>query len=233
MPASSTAEPEKTRNRSKRSWKFLIIAGLMVAASLVLLGPALVSSRGGPGHELIRSTNNMRQIGLALMEFESEFGRMPSPATIELVRARYPVTEVPMGTRSSNDYFHQLFAAQIVVSRSFFYGYGVSDHKPGDWLENEPPLPPGSCGFAYIIHDAEAIPPNTPLLLYPLIRGQLAFDKKLCKLWNNQVAVLYADSTVSIHKLDSKSRLIINGHDFFDPAQPHWNGGTFRVVWPE
>jgi hypothetical protein len=193
----------------------------------------IMNPRGGHGHALTQSISNMRQLGMGLLEFESEFGRMPDDSTAELVRERYPETRIPMGASSSNDYFHQLFAAQIVNSRSIFYGFGVSNYRPEEWVEDELPLPPGSCGFAYIIHDAETTPMDTPLVVYPLVRGELVFDRKLCKLWGNRAVVLSSDLSAITHPIDSKGRLIIDGRDFFDPVQPHWNGNSFRVVWPE
>jgi hypothetical protein len=212
-------------------FKWLAVGFVVFVVGYSLLD---IATRRGPHPRIFQNEmNNMRQIGFALIEFEIEYDRMPDPSTIELVRERFPETWIPMGTASSNDYFHQLLAAKIVNSPSIFHGEGIATHKSSDLIQGKPPLPPGTCGFAYIIHDAKATIETTPLVVFPLVRGELVFDKKLCKENGKQAAVLYASGSVQRHPIDSKGRLILNGRDFFDPAQPHWNGGKFRVVWPE
>jgi len=215
------------------AWIWVMLVVCMIAVVATFMVPGLTHKRNCRAHELVRAINNMKQIGLGLIIFHTDYGGFPNDSTIRLVKDRFPETRIPMGTSSSNDYFHQLFAAQIVDDDRYFHGYGVSDYRPGEWLEGELPLPPGTCGFAYIIHDAEGLSGNTPLVVYPLVRGKLIFDKKLCKLWGNQAVVLYTDMSVQQHPIDSNGRMILDGRDFFDPAQPHWNGNSFRVVWPE
>ena len=175
----------------------------------------------------------MRQIGLALIEFESEFGSLPNDATIPLVQKRYPHSPLQLGASSSNDYFRQLIIAEISQSKSMFYGYGVSSRKPLDPEDLTTALLPGECGFAYIISDPNESRPDTPLAVYPMVKGKLLFDSKLTKLWGDKAVVLYSDCSVRGHPIDSSGRVMINGRDLFDPSQPHWNDKTPIVKWPE
>lgn len=200
---------------------------------VVLLAPHVLRTRGGTGHALNQSANNMRQIGLGLFEFETEFGSYPNDTTLAVVRERYSDSKIPLGTSSSNDFFHQLFAAGIMKDPSDFHGYGVSTRRPFEIRDGEPPLPPGICGFAYIITDGGSALPDTPLVVYPLVKGKFVFDRRLCKLGGGKAYVLRADNSVRRHSIDSSGRMIIEGRDLFDPAQAHWQGRGFQVKWPE
>jgi len=211
--------------------KWLALAFVVLVGGYFLL--EVISIRGPSRPNFRNEMNNMRQIGMALFEFKSDFGRMPDESTIGLVRERFPETWIPMGTTSSNDYFHQLLAAEIVNCPLIFHGKGIATQRPFEMTEGQPPLPPGTCGFAYIIHTDDLIRDDTPLVVFPLVRGELIFDKKLCKKNGDHALVLFANVSVEKYPLDSNGRLILNGRDFFDPAQSHWHGGKFRVVWPE
>lgn len=233
MPKRTYADPTRNYRRRWSAWKCLLLAAGGLIVGVGLLAPFIIKSPGKYGHERIRSLNNMRQIGISLYSFEYEFGSFPTDQTIKLVRERHPESTIPLGTSSSNDYFHQLFAAEIISEPRIFHGHGVSTHRSFEWLDGEPPLPPGTCGFAYIIRDADMTPDDTPILVYPLVRGKLVFDQKLCKLWGNKALVLHGDLGARSHPIDSSGRLIIDGRDLFDPDHPHWHGRSFRVAWPE
>ncbi len=170
---------------------------------------------------------------MGLYEFENIFGSYPNDSTIVLVRERYPETKIPMGASSSNDYLHQLFAPQLISDPLIFHAYGVSIRRPTEVVDGEPPLPPGTCGFAYIITDGQSVRPDTPLVVYPLVKDKFVFDRKLCKLGRGKAYILCSDGGVYAHPIDSSGRMIIDGRDLFDPAQPHWHGRSFRVAWPE
>lgn len=226
--------PRDDRGRWTK-WKWPLVAvGILVALPILiaLLAPYVVRIHPGPSREYARTINNMRQIGMSLLEFEVEYGSLPNDLTLAEVRDRHPESRIPLGISSSNDYFHQLFAAGIANCPSAFYGYGISTHRLIDLDENLP-LPPGTCGIAYIIRDAEVNPPNTPILAFPMVRGRLDFEKKLCKLGGGMAYIMFADFSVRSLPVDSSGRVIIGGRDMFDPDHPHWHGRSFRVAWPD
>jgi len=70
-----------------------------------------------------------------------------------------------------------------------FHAHGVSTHRPSDVVDGQPPLPPGTCGFAYIITDGKSAWPDKPLVVYPLVKGKFVFDKKLCKLGRGRLSM--------------------------------------------
>jgi hypothetical protein len=234
MLKSTYANPTCNYQRRWPAWKWLLLAvGCFMVMVVLFVPPLVMKIHPGHGHNFNEATNNMRQIGFGLLMFEADFEAFPNDLTIELVRERHPESNILLGRSSSNDYFHQLFAAEILQSPSIFHGYGISKRRHRELLDGQPPLPPGTCGYAYIIRDAETTPRDTPILAYPMVRGKLIFDKKLCKRWGNKALVLHADLGARSYPIDSSGRIMIDGRDLFDPEQPHWNGKPFRVVWPE
>jgi hypothetical protein len=227
-------KPEVTHPvRHRRSaWKWLLVAVILVAA-VILFAPQVIRTELGHGRDFREAVMNMRSIGLALAEFQANYETFPNNLTRTKVLQQFSESKIPLGTSSSNDYFHQLFASGITDIPRNFHGYGISKPMPPEMANPETPLPPGTCGFAYIITDGESSMPSTPVVVYPLVPGKFNFDKKLCKLWGNRAVVLHADFNVRDYPIDSSGRLIIDGRDLFDPAQAHWQGRGFQVKWPE
>lgn len=236
MSADLSSENARSQSphRILSGWKWLLSAGVLGIIGIAAFLAKDMRVRGGPEHEYVWSISKLRQIGLALFEFENAFGSLPCDATIPLAQQRFPQNPLPLGTTSSNDYFRQLIAVEIVHDKSMFFGYGVSSRKPRRPKNLTTALLPGECGFAYIISDPDGYYlPDTPLALYPLVKGKLVFDTRLAKLWGGKAVVLYSDCSVKGHPIDSKGRLMINGRDLFDPSQPYWIGKTPIVKWPE
>jgi hypothetical protein len=220
--------------RHRRSvWKWLLLMAVLLIAAVVLLAPQVIRNTGRYGDKFNRAVMNMRMIGLALTQFEADYGSHPNDLTRAEVLQQNPESRIQLGTSSANDYFHQLLAAGIVDTPTCFHGYGISNRKASELPDAVTPLPPGTCGFAYIIADGESKVPSTPLVVYPLVRGKFIFDRKLCRLRGNRAVVLYADSSIRLHPIDSSGRLMIDGLDLFDPAQAHWQGRGFQVKWPD
>jgi hypothetical protein len=211
-------------------WLLIVV---VIAAVVLVTMPLMFRARGGPGHEYVRSINNMRQIGLGLLEFEHTYGSLPNEATIALLREKHTASRLSLGTSSSNDYFQQLIVAELVSDKRMFYGYRVSTLRPQYPEDMDEALMPGECGFAYIITDKHVMMPDKPLVVYPLVKSKYVFDRKLTKLWGDRAAVLHYDGSVRSHPVDSSGRVWITGRDLFDPSQPFWNGRKPIVKWHE
>ena len=89
--------------------------------------------------------NNARQIGLALYEFEVEYGKFPDATTIAAVSSKTG-SPLPSGTKSSNDFFRQLMASGIATSESMFYAKGKCTHEPDSLMDGSHVLGKGECG---------------------------------------------------------------------------------------
>lgn len=188
-------------------------------------------TRGGHGREIVRAINNMRQLGLALMEFETEYGAFPDEATISKVRTNNPASTISLGNATANDYFRQLLASENAATETIFSGYPA--HRPDDNFDGTKALEKGECSFAYIKGVAANHPAAIPIVVYPLVKGKLVFDYKLCKEWGKKVAILRTDCSVITLPVDKSGHVYLNGKDLFDPSQPFWGGKVPDVKWPE
>lgn len=106
---------------SQKKWKWLWIVGIgSILGFLVplLLTPFMIRVRRIPPQT--QAVNNARQIGIALIEFQEEFGQFPSPSTIAKLRSESG-TLLSIGAVTSNDFFRQLLASGIVESEPMFY----------------------------------------------------------------------------------------------------------------
>lgn len=212
----------------------MIAVGIFsVIVTLGLLAAPMVIRRPHY-HDLTGAISNLRQIGLALYEFEVAYGQMPDDSTLAKVEAAYPGTGIPMGTKSSNDYFRQLIVSEIASNESMFYARFPGTKKPDNVITAGRALEKGECGFAYIMGAPTHTNPNRPLAVYPLVKGKLVFDTKICrKELKGKACILRADNSVTTITVDKKGRAILNGKDLFDPSQPFWGGKTPVVKWPE
>ena len=80
----------------------IAIIGILVAMLLPAVQAARESARR------IQCSNNLRQIGLALFEFETEYGSFPSQATVAKVTAEYPDHGLDLSGKSSNSLFRRI-----------------------------------------------------------------------------------------------------------------------------
>ncbi|MCP5547080.1 MAG: hypothetical protein H7A50_06880 [Akkermansiaceae bacterium] len=180
--------------------------------------------------ELESAARNLRSLGLGMLDFASEYGSFPSDKTIAAVNANGPGHGMSLGTTTSNDYFRQLIASGLVQSECIFHA-GFTP-RPDDVMIGSRTLEKGECSYAYV-RNVAFLDPDTPLVVFPLVKGTLRFDTKLCGKWGNKAAVLFVNNRAITLPVDSSGRVIYMGRDLFDPAQPFWHGTSPDVVWPE
>lgn len=211
-------------------WPIWII-GLGSFSVLCLLLIAIAPFFICDGHRRFGQTeaiSNARQIGLALMEFEAEYGSYPDDSTRQRVQEKNPENTIPMGTSSSNDYFRQLIAADIAPDEMPFYTRTPGLHKPDNVMSEGHALEKGECAYAYVVGLTSA--PTAPIVLFPMVRGKLLFDPKIC---DGKMVMLRTDGSVTSYPIDKSGHVKINGKDLFDPSQPFWGGKDPVVKWPE
>lgn len=165
------------------------------------------------------------------MEFEYEFGSYPSDPTIPKLITESKTTAIPLGTSTANEYFRQLMVAGILDDETCFLG--VPGRKPDNVCVGSRAIEKGECTYAYINDVSPKSLPETPLVVYPLIKGKLIFDYKLCKQWGGKVAILRNDNSVVTLPVDKSGHVYLNGKDLFDPSQQFWGGKAPDVKWPE
>ncbi|MGC4015629.1 MAG: hypothetical protein QM755_14075 [Luteolibacter sp.] len=218
--------------RSKRWMKSIIWIGVGSIALLLLSGlvaPLLLRSQKKPNST--QALSNARQIGLALYDFDSDYGRFPDASTIPLVKsATHTTLDLKSGT--SNDLFKQIIATDICTSEEIFYAKVEGARKPDNVISSDAKiLQRGECGFAYIAGATSKCNPMRPLAVTPLIPGTLKFDPKP---FDGRAIILRADNSAGSYIIRKDGTVVApGGKDLFDPSQPYWVGAPPDVKWAD
>ncbi len=176
------------------------------------------------------ANNELRQIGIALFEFESEYGRFPDRVTAEEIK-RKTGSPLTLSDKTSNDVFVQLLAAGIMPVESPFYTHSGSSRKPdGDWGSDATALAPGETGFAFISGLSSKDNLSCPIAFGPVIPGTKTLD---VKSFGGNSVILKLDQSVISKPIDSAGRIMIAGFDLLDPQNPLWKGKAPDVKWPK
>ena len=173
----------------------------------------------------VQAVMSLRQIGLALFEFETEYGEFPCERTAGEVK-KNSGTAAEVKAATSNDCFFQLMAAGIIETDRLF-----SIGKPAAPPQGEGEMPNKirKCSFSYFSGMNSAGHPGRPLVIAPLVKGKPLFDPAVL----GGKAVVRVDNSVQSYPIDKDGRVRIDGKDLFDPAQPFWGGKVPAIRWPE
>ncbi|MGJ8634300.1 MAG: DUF4190 domain-containing protein [Luteolibacter sp.] len=225
------------RSHGMMSGRGFAIAGLVTGYLMILVFPiAFLSGLAAPvvirqrkKADQTEAINNARSFGLALMEFEAEYGSFPNSATAQEIAEKYN-NDVPTSI-SSNARFRQLFDTGITHSEQMFYTKSSGTHKPDEDILGDNALAPGECGFAYIENirtdDGEA----RPLAMAPFIPGTTRFDSTS---FDSKAVILWSDNSVSSLSIDRVTdEVILDGQNLLDPTHPVWGGVPPTVLLPE
>ncbi|MEP4077916.1 prepilin-type N-terminal cleavage/methylation domain-containing protein [Haloferula sp.] len=165
----------KIGNRKLRGFTLveLLVVIVIIAALAGLSAPMILRQRKAA--DRTEAISNAKQIGLALLEFDQEFGSFPddnTQATVEDATG----TELQLGGGKSNDYFRQLIAFGI-QSEDIFYCKAAYTKKPDKVMSTGNALEAGEVGFGYIMLDATTGQntsgnPGRPVLAAPLLDAQ-------------------------------------------------------------
>ncbi len=172
---------------------------------------------------------NLRQIGMALFEFQSEYDKMPDFDMIAKVRESTG-SSLSMGKKSSNDFFRQLFAADMTQSESMFSARIPGGRKPDGQISETKTLEKGECGFTYFLGAIKNCNPARPIVVVPMIPGTDRFDPKPFK---GKAYVLRADNSVMSLVIDKQGHAIFGGKNLMDPSQEIWEGKSPAIAWPD
>lgn len=217
----------------KRSSAGSTIINCIVVAFLVIVIAGLTAPmviRCPKKSDQTEAVNNARQIGMALFEFQDEFGQMPDAGTIEKVR-QTSTMDLKLGAKTSNDFFRQLIASGIAQSEQMFYAKTAGTHKPDGIITGSSALAKGECGFTYFTGATKQCNSGRPIVATPLIPGTNRFDPKP---FDGKAVILKADNSVtSVPIVKSTGRVMINGQDLMDPVNPIWEGKPPVIALPE
>ena len=225
------------RSAGTQSGGGLAIAGLVTGYfGFCIFGIAILAGLTAPmvirqrkKADQTEAVSHARQIGLALFEFNDEYGDFPNDDTAKAFAA---VTETEwIAGSSANDRFRQLIRCGMVQSEQLFYAKIPGVHKPDNLMDGDNALDQGECGFAYIgnLVTADGVP--RPIAVTPLVSGTTRFDPQP---FDGKAVVLWTDNSVKSMTIDRKSGQVMwNGRNLLDPAHPVWGGRPPVIALPE
>ena len=158
-----------------------------------------------------QATNNARQIGIALFEFENDYNSFPDDSTAVAVKE---ATDTVLVTgNSANDRFRQIIRAGIIKSEDVFYAKTSYTKKPDNVVDTDvKALGKGEVGFGIIMttdNKGLSSSGNTsrPILATPftsaLNKPEFDIDAYLGK-----AVILKADNSVSSETIVPTSKTI-------------------------
>jgi hypothetical protein len=216
--------------RRPTSWWLRVFLALAIVVPLMMLGLPFVLPRSRPAADRTEALNNIRQVGLALSDFESEYGKFPDASTAEAVNSKHP-SDLKLGAESSNQIFRQLLANGLKSEKPFWCKTAWSPRKPDDIFIPAKALQPGEVGFAYIAGRNSRDDPSTPLIVAPLIPGTTRFDPNPYK---GKAIILQSDGSASAMQIrEDNGEVWLDGKNLFDPSQPFWKDRKPDIKWAE
>lgn len=202
----------KTNRKQRRGFTLveLLVVIVIIAALAALSAPMVIRQRKKA--DQTEAINNARQIGLALLEFETEYGSYPDRNTATDVTENTGTTLNFSGS-NSNDFLRQLIGGNFVTAEKIFYAKVPGTKKPDDNFVGAKALEAGEVGFGYITNGENAFSTagnsSRPILAAPLLDNGTdgRFDKDpfdgkaiLLRVDNSATAVTIrtSDNTVNI-----------------------------------
>lgn len=188
----------------------LLVVIVIIAALAGLTAPMVMRQRKKA--DQTEATNNARQVGMALFEFETEYGSFPDRDTATAV-AEATGSNLNMSGDSANDYFRQLIAAGIAQAETMFFAKAPYTRKPDDIMNGAKALAAGENGFGYIMNGNIGFgiggTPSRPIIATPLLNAATdgTFDPDP---FDGKAVVLRLDNSVrslQIRKTDKKVSL--------------------------
>ncbi len=216
----------KTNNRTRRGFTLveLLVVIVIIAALAGLTAPMVIRQRKKA--DQTEAVNNARQIGLALFEFETEYGGFPDASTATTVTANTG-EEVADGA-TANDKFRQLIAAGIAQSEAMFYAKSGFTKKPDGVISPiaTEALGEGEVGFGILIKAdksglSAAGNPSRPILGAPF---KVELDGKFdADYYDGKAVILKLDNSVTslniVKSGNNAGEVLLNGKKLLDNAQ--------------
>ena len=170
---------------------------------------------------------NAKQIGIALIQFEMDYGAFPNEKTAAQVKTSSGIN-AEVKAETANDCFFQLIAGKVAENDKIF---SLEKAKDSEHPANQKPLEKlEKCSYAYVSGMTASVNPGRPLVVAPLVKGKTTFDSQVL---GGKAVILRVDCSVVLLPIESDGRVLIDGKDIFDPAQPFWDGKVPPVKWPE
>lgn len=190
----------------------LLVVIVIIAALAGLTAPMVIRQRKKA--DQTEAVSNARQIGLAMFEFENEYGSYPDRETATKVTDQSGST-LPLSGTTANDYFRQLIAAKFTENEKMFFAKVPGVKKPDEDISNERALAAGEVGYGYLMNNDLAFSaagnPSRPLAVTPLLNNKTdgTFDPAP---FDGKAIILKMDNSVtSLNIRQSDNTVLLGG----------------------
>ncbi len=216
----------KTNPKTPRGFTLveLLVVIVIIAALAGLTAPMVIRQRKKA--DQTEAVSNARQIGIALFEFETEYGNFPDAATAAVVAANTD-TQASSGN-TANDRFRQLIRSGIAQAEGIFYCKTVYTKKPDNAFNNDQnALARGEVGYGMMVRaDDTGLSasgnPARPIVMAPFTAElNQKFD---FEMYDGKAVILKLDNSVASIPIIQRSGLAkMNGKNLDE--------GGIDTVW--
>ncbi|MDA7882466.1 hypothetical protein N9A94_09205 [Akkermansiaceae bacterium] len=209
----------------KRNWRpsfsLLFVCVLLLIIGLLAI-PKLRKMKADANESKVRAY--LSSLGIAMTEFDSQYGDFPSKLTKELLQDEG--CKLPEGD-TANAYLAQLLASKTIDSEKVFYVPGLDGTKEGDDVIDSPEttLARGENGYGYVIPNENGFlsagvrSSREPVLVVPVLKGgpNPKFDRRL---FQGSGLLLHLDTSVGNYPINTQSELLDSktGKNLFHPG---------------
>ncbi len=203
----------------------LLVVIVIIAALAGLASPAILRSRKKA--DQTEAVSNARQIGISLMDFDTEYGSFPDSETAEAVK-NATETAIVSGD-AANDRFRQLIRAGIVESEAIFYAKTAFTKKPDGNINGDEALKGGEVGFSFFVKAdksglSSAGNSGRPILVTPTKVSMEPTGDFDPDPFDSKAVILKLDNSVtSVNIIKPSGKVLLNG-------KPLLTGGA-DTVW--
>lgn len=205
----------KTNMKARRGFTLveLLVVIVIIAALAGLTAPMVIRQRKKA--DQTEAVNNARQVGIALFEFETEYGSFPDDSTAQTVASNTDTAQV--GGNTANDRFRQLIRSGIAQSEAMFYSKTAYTKKPDNNFNTDTDaLAAGEVGFGLMEKSdgkglSAAGNPSRPVLMTPFAEG-LSGEKFDYDMYDGKAVLLKLDNSVtSVPVIKTSGQIKLNG----------------------
>lgn len=201
-------------------------------AAILFPGNPALAQNPMPAPAMANTTEavtNARQIGLALFEFDTNYGSFPSEKTLADVEENAG-RKLPRGDKGSNTLFRQLFAANITNNEAIFFANIIGVMRGGEQKEPAKALAKGKNAFAYIAGLSSAGNPGKAIVVCPLVPGTTKFDPRP---FGGKAIILRIDCSVQTLPIEDDGRVLWKGIELLSKDHPVWDGKVPDIRYPD
>jgi prepilin-type N-terminal cleavage/methylation domain-containing protein len=227
----------KTNVQNRRGFTLveLLVVIVIIASLAGLTAPMVIRQRKKA--DQTEAISNARQIGLAFLEFDNDYGSLPGTTSLTLLDSTAKIT----GTAGadSNGYFKMLMQADLTQAEQMFYAKARGTIKPdGNISTNGEALKAKEVGFGYVAIGTEGLSsagnPARPVIMSPLTPGAATLDPAP---FDKNLVVLRMDNSATSLKMKvaegaTVGTVSIGGQDLFTSGNPVWDGATPAIKPP-